>query len=114
MALGSRDLTYLHSCIDQASAGPGPECRCTRCVPGRRTADRRARARSATHLRTLTVMGFPSVTQPGILDELNRLAFPTAGQPRHRARQDGRHQALTRIRRQWFAKRKSIVAILKE
>jgi hypothetical protein len=28
------------------------------------------------HLRTLTVMGFPSATHPGILDELNRLAFP--------------------------------------
>ena len=28
------------------------------------------------HLRTLTVMGFPSATYPGILDELNRLAFP--------------------------------------
>jgi hypothetical protein len=27
-------------------------------------------------LRTLTVMGFPSTTHPGILDELNRLAFP--------------------------------------
>ena len=28
------------------------------------------------HLRTLTVVGFPSATHPGILDELNRLAFP--------------------------------------
>jgi type IV secretion system protein VirB4 len=30
----------------------------------------------SAHLRTLTIMGFPSSTQPGILDELNRLAFP--------------------------------------
>src|SRR5882672_863653 len=28
------------------------------------------------HLRTLTVMGFPSITYPGILDDLNRLAIP--------------------------------------
>ena len=28
------------------------------------------------HLRTLTVIGFPSATFPGILDEMNRLAFP--------------------------------------
>ena len=28
------------------------------------------------HLRTLTIMGFPSQTWPGLLDELNRLAFP--------------------------------------
>jgi len=33
------------------------------------------------HLRTLTVMGFPSVTYPGILDDLNRLAIPTGGRP---------------------------------
>jgi hypothetical protein len=30
----------------------------------------------AHHLRTLTVVGFPTATHPGILDELNRLAFP--------------------------------------
>jgi len=36
------------------------------------------------HLRTLTIMGFPSQTWPGLLDELNRLAFPTAG-PRGRS-----------------------------
>ena len=28
------------------------------------------------HLRVLTIVGFPSATTPGILDELNRLAFP--------------------------------------
>ena len=28
-----------------------------------------------SHLRVLTVVGFPSATTPGILDELNRLAF---------------------------------------
>ena len=28
------------------------------------------------HLRVLTVTGFPTVTTPGLLDELNRLAFP--------------------------------------
>ena len=27
------------------------------------------------HLRTLTVMGFPSITWPGILDDLNRLTI---------------------------------------
>ncbi len=29
----------------------------------------------SSHLRTLTVMGFPSQTWPGLLDDLNRLAF---------------------------------------
>ena len=35
----------------------------------------------SAHLRTLSIVGFPSATYPGILDELNRLAFPTAGPP---------------------------------
>ena len=30
----------------------------------------------SAHLRVLTIVGFPSATTPGILDELNRLAFP--------------------------------------
>ena len=28
------------------------------------------------HLRILTIIGFPTATTPGVLDELNRLAFP--------------------------------------
>jgi type IV secretory pathway VirB4 component len=30
----------------------------------------------ASHLRTLSIVGFPTTTFPGILDDLNRLAFP--------------------------------------
>jgi type IV secretion system protein VirB4 len=67
------------------------------------------------HLRVLTVVGFPTVTTPGILDELNRLAF--AYRWATRAIMLDKQEAtrlLTKIRRQWFAKRKSIAAILKE
>jgi type IV secretion system protein TrbE len=68
-----------------------------------------------THLRILTIMGFPSVTTPGILDELNRLAFPYRWSTRAIALdKTDATRVLTRIRRQWFAKRKSIAAILKE
>ena len=67
------------------------------------------------HLRTLTVIGFPSATHPGILDELNRLAFPYRWSTRAIALdKTDATRVLTRIRRQWFAKRKSVVAILKE
>jgi type IV secretion system protein VirB4 len=69
----------------------------------------------AHHLRTLTVVGFPTATHPGILDELNRLAFPYRWSTR--AILIDKTEAvklLTKIRRQWFAKRKSIVAIVKE
>src|SRR5258707_307565 len=67
------------------------------------------------HLRTLTLMGFPSATHPGILDELNRLAFPYRWSTRAIALdQTDATRVLTRIRRQWFSKRKSVMAILKE
>jgi type IV secretion/conjugal transfer VirB4 family ATPase len=66
-------------------------------------------------LQTLTVMGFPSATHPGILDELNRLAFPYRWVTRAICLdKTDATRVLTRIRRQWFAKRKSLAAILKE
>jgi type IV secretion/conjugal transfer VirB4 family ATPase len=67
------------------------------------------------HLRILTVMGFPSATHPGILDELNRLAFPYRWSTRAiTLDKTDATKVVARIRRQWFAKRKSILAILKE
>ncbi|MCM2467301.1 conjugal transfer protein TrbE [Agrobacterium vitis] len=67
------------------------------------------------HLRILTIVGFPTATTPGILDELNRLAFPYRWSTRAiLLDKTDAIKLLTRIRRQWFAKRKSIAAILKE
>jgi type IV secretion system protein VirB4 len=69
----------------------------------------------AHHLRTLTISGFPSVTFPGVLDELNRLAFAYRWSTRAiMLDKSDATKLLTKIRRQWFAKRKSIAAILKE
>ncbi|MEI3853643.1 MULTISPECIES: conjugal transfer protein TrbE [unclassified Ensifer] len=67
------------------------------------------------HLRVLTIVGFPTATTPGILDDLNRLAFPYRWSTRAvMLDKTDATRLLTRIRRQWFAKRKSIAAILKE
>ncbi|MBU3992752.1 MAG: conjugal transfer protein TrbE [Alphaproteobacteria bacterium] len=67
------------------------------------------------HLRTLTITGFPSMTWPGLLDELNRLAFPYRWATRAvMLDKTDATKLLTRIRRQWFAKRKSVAAILRE
>jgi type IV secretion/conjugal transfer VirB4 family ATPase len=68
-----------------------------------------------SHLRVLTITGFPTVTTPGLLDDLNRLAFPYRWSTRAIPldKMDAT-KLLTRIRRQWFAKRKSLAAILKE
>ncbi|MEH2519044.1 type IV secretion/conjugal transfer VirB4 family ATPase [Bradyrhizobium sp. AZCC 1610] len=69
----------------------------------------------SAHLRVLTIVGFPTVTTPGILDDLNRLAFPYRWSTRAiMLDKADATKLLTRIRRQWFAKRKSVAAILKE
>ncbi len=67
------------------------------------------------HLRTLTITGFPTATFPGLLDELNALAFPYRWSTRAiMLDKTDATKLLSRIRRQWFAKRKSLAAILKE
>ncbi len=67
------------------------------------------------HLRVLTITGFPGTTTPGLLDEMNRLAFPYRWSTRAILMdKTDATRLLTKIRRQWFAKRKSIAAILKE
>src|ERR1700749_4542040 len=69
----------------------------------------------SAHLRVLTVVGFPTATTPGILDDLNRLPFAYRWSTRAiMLDKADATKLLTRIRRQWFAKRKSVAAILKE
>ena len=67
------------------------------------------------HLRTLTVLGFPATTLPGILDDLNRQGFAYRWATRFIAMD--KHQAekvLQKQRRHWFAKRKSMNNIIRE
>lgn len=69
----------------------------------------------SANVRVLTIIGFPSTTTPGILDDLNRLAFSYRWSTRAiMLDKTDATKLLTKIRRQWFAKRKSIGAILKE
>ena len=68
-----------------------------------------------THVRTLTVLGFPSMSRPGILDALNHQDFAYRWVTRFIALdKSDATKALTRLRRQWFNKRKSITALLRE
>ena len=67
------------------------------------------------HLRTLTITGFPTETFPGLLDELNAQAFAYRWSTRAiMLDKTDATRLLSKIRRQWFAKRKSVAAILKE
>jgi type IV secretion/conjugal transfer VirB4 family ATPase len=67
------------------------------------------------HLRTLTVLGFPNTTRPGILDALNHLDFPYRWMTRFIALDKTEAtKTLAKLRRQWFNKRKSITQFLRE
>jgi type IV secretion/conjugal transfer VirB4 family ATPase len=111
-------LTYLHSCISTKRHRvrlPEIPMYLDAILPDEPLVGGLEPRLGNAHLRTLTVMGFPSTTYPGILDELNWLAFPYRWSTRAIALdKTDATRILTRIRRQWFAKRKSIMAILKE
>jgi len=67
------------------------------------------------HLRTVTILGFPNTTRPGLLDALNHLDFPYRWMSRFIALDKTEAgKTLTRLRRQWFNKRKSISQLVRE
>ncbi|HTN59967.1 MAG TPA: conjugal transfer protein TrbE [Devosia sp.] len=67
------------------------------------------------HIRTVTILGFPNTTRPGLLDALNHLDFPYRWTTRFIALDKSEaSKALGKIRRQWFNKRKSIAMMLRE
>jgi type IV secretion system protein VirB4 len=67
------------------------------------------------HLRTLTITGFPNMSRPGILDVLNEADFPYRWTTRFiTLDKTDATKLLTKLRRQWFNKRKSIAALLRE
>ena len=67
------------------------------------------------HLRTVTVLGFPEASRPGLLDGLNHPGFACRWMTRFIPLDKTAAEAvLTKLRRQWFAKRKSMAALLRE
>lgn len=67
------------------------------------------------HLRIITILSFPGTTTPGILDALNRLGLAYRWTSRFIAMDKPEAiKELGKYRRQWFAKRKSVMAMLKE
>ena len=67
------------------------------------------------HLRVTTVRGFPTSTWPGVLDDLNRLGFAYRWSTRFLCMDKAEaEKELGRLRRQWFAKRKNVIALLRE
>lgn len=67
------------------------------------------------HLRVVSVRGFPGSTWPGVLDSLNHIAIAYRWSTRFICldKQEALTE-LTRLRRQWFSKRKSVATLLRE
>ncbi len=117
--LGDTDtLTYLHSCVsthDQRIALPAVPMHLDALLADQSLIGGLAPELGGKHLRSLTVTGFPAVTVPGMLDELNRLGFAYRWTTRAICLDKvAAQRMLIRIRRLWFAKRKSLAAIIKE
>ena len=114
----SATLTYLHDCIStkrQPIAPPGLPVFLDAILSDEDFAGGLEPMIGGHHLRTLTVLGFPATTLPGILDDLNRQGFAYRWATRFIAMD--KHQAekvLQKQRRHWFAKRKSMGAVLRE
>jgi type IV secretion/conjugal transfer VirB4 family ATPase len=69
----------------------------------------------AVELRDTVVPGFPTSTWPGLLDDLNRLGFAYRWSTRFLCLDKSEaERELGRLRRQWFAKRKNVIALLRE
>ena len=111
-------LTYLHSCISTKRHRvrvPEVPMHLDALLVDEPLAGGLEPRLGSQHLRTLSVIGFPTATFPGVLDELNQLAFPYRWATRAiMLDKTDATRLLTKIRRQWFAKRKSVASILKE
>lgn len=111
-------LTYLHACIStkrHAVSAPELPVFLDAILADEPFAGGLEPMIGEAHLRTLTILGFPASTLPGILDELNRQSFSYRWATRFIALDKAdAEKVLSRKRRHWFAKRKSIGAVLRE
>ncbi len=67
------------------------------------------------YLRTLSIRTYPNASSPGVLDQLNALGLPYRWVCRFLPldKEDAR-RSITALRKRWFAKRKGVMALLKE
>jgi type IV secretion system protein VirB4 len=114
----TQTLTYLHGCVStrrHAVAVPEVAMHLDALLADQPLVGGLAPMLGNQHLRVLSVRGFPASTWPGLLDDLNRLGFAYRWSTRFLCLDKAEaEKELRRLRRQWFAKRKNIVALLRE
>ena len=111
-------LTFLHGCVstkDHAVRRPDVPAYLDAFLIDTSLTGGLAPKLGERHLKTLTVLGFPSHTEPGLLDALASLPFEHRWTTRFLSLDKAEAtKELTRLRRQWFAKRKGVMALVKE
>lgn len=111
-------LTYLHSTVSskrQRVAVPEVPFYLDALLADEPLAGGLAPRLGEHHLRVVSVKGFPTSTWPGLLDDLNRLGFAYRWSTRFLCLDKSQAEGeLTRLRRQWFAKRKGVLTLLRE
>lgn len=114
----SQTLTYLHATVStqrQRVAVPEVPFHLDALLADNPLTTGLAPRLGRQHLRVLTVRGFPTPTWPGLLDDLNRLGFAYRWSTRFICLdKDAAEKEVVRLRRQWFAKRKGVLALLRE
>lgn len=114
----AQTLTYLHGCVStrrHVVAVPEVAMHLDALLADQPLVGGLAPMLGDQHLRVLSVRGFPASTWPGLLDDLNRLGFAYRWSTRFLCLDKTESEKeLRRLRRQWFAKRKNIVALLRE
>lgn len=118
-ALGTGELlTYLHGCVSTRRhpiAVPETPIYLDALIVDEPLVGGLEPMLGAEHLRTLTIAGFPNMSRPGLLDALNHLDFGYRWTSRFIALdKSDANRALTRLRRMWFNKRKSVAQLLRE
>lgn len=111
-------LTYLHDVVStshQAVAVPEVPIYLDTLLADRPLSTGLKPRLGDAHLRVVSVRGFPASTWPGLLDELNRLGFSYRWCTRFIALDKPEaERELLRLQRQWFAKRKGVMTLLRE
>lgn len=114
----AQTLAFLHGAVTtrrQGVAVPGTPLQLDALLATEPLAGGLAPRLGSSHLRVLTLTGFPAATTPGLLDELNHLSFSYRWTTRAIFLDKVEAQGLlAKIRRQWFSKRKSVMALLQE
>lgn len=111
-------LTYLHDCISDRPhrvAVPDAPFHLDTLLPDAALVGGLAPKLGEQHLRIISVRSYVTETEPGLLDQLNRLPISYRWVTRFLPldREAGRKE-LEKIRKRWFSKRKGLLTLVRE